>query len=172
MPPRKPSYPEKSHRGPGWKPRPPVAQSGGVATSPYGQYPKQGCASSAPPPKRRNLTALTPQGLKVVGVLEDRDGRLVLVKRVDRQRHLLRLPEPAWAVDAEGLRQAQELGANRVEVRDAARGDTWYSPLDYLLSRGQRFDRGWGQQVALPLHHWSFLPARRGKSARQPSLFV
>jgi len=107
-----------------------------------------------------------------VGVLEDRDGRLVLVKRVDKQRHLLRLPEPAWAVSAEGLRQAQELGANRVEVRDAARGDTWYSPLDYILERGRHFDRGWGEQVALPLYHWSFLPGKRGGGGGQARLFA
>ena len=111
---------------------------------------------------------MTPQGPKPVGVVEDRDGRLVLVKRVDVQRHLLRRPEPAWAVDAEGLRQAEHLGVYRVEVQDAKRGDTWHSPLEYVLSSGRRFDRGWGEQVALPLTHWSFMPGRWVHDAQLP----
>jgi len=104
---------------------------------------------------------MTPQGLKPVGVLEARGGHLVLVKRVDAGRHLLHFPEESWAVDANGLRRAQELGVERVEVSDARTGNTWHTPLDYLLARGRHFDRGWGEQVALPLTHWSFMPGRR-----------
>jgi hypothetical protein len=111
---------------------------------------------------------MTPQGLKPVGVLEERNGHLVLVKQVDAERHLLRFPEESWAVDANGLRRAQELGVDRVEVHDRRTGDTWYSPLDYLMNRGRRFNRGWGEQVALPLYHWSFMPGRGRHNAQLP----
>jgi len=146
----------------------PVAARKTVSSAPFASYQRFRSSSRAPKPKGRTLTVMTPQGPKPVGFLEDRDGRLVLVRDVDVQRHLLRRPEPAWAVDARGLREAQTLGADRVEVRDAKRGDVWYSPLDYILSAGRHFDRGWGEQVALPLTRWSFLPGKGNQNAQLP----
>jgi hypothetical protein len=101
-------------------------------------------------------------------VLCRRDAGLVLRKRVNFDKHCLRLPEPAWAFDAEVLRQAEAAGADRVEVEDD-RGRVWWAGLRHLLERGQRFDRGWGEQVRLPLNQWSFLPG--DSAARQGVLF-
>jgi hypothetical protein len=49
-----------------------------------------------------------------------------------------------------------------VEVEDE-RGRLWWTNLRHLLERGQRFDRGWGEQVRLPLNQWSFLPAENSQ---------
>lgn len=114
------------------------------------------------------MRTMTPQGLKRVGVLEERDGRLVLVRKVDAKRHLLQFPEQSWAVDADGLEQAEALGAERVEVQDAKTGNVWYSPVDYIRSTGHHFNRGWGEQIALPLTRWSFLPGRGKRNAQLP----
>jgi hypothetical protein len=143
----------------------PVAASGGLASPPRTSYAPSARLSRA---RRVCLRVSTPQGVKVAGYLEYRGDQVVLVKRVEMQRHLLQRPEPSWAVDAEGLRQAQALGADRVEIREAERGDVWHSPLDYVLRRGRVFDRGWGEQVALPLYHWSFRPARKGGRLELP----
>ena len=156
---------EKSHRDRFGSPDP-VAVRGGASAPPFSLYPQRGRASSGRPKKPWALRSMTPQGMKPVGVVEDRDGRLVLVKQVDAERHLLRLPEESWAVDASGLRRAQELGVERVEVSDARTGNTWHTPLDYLLARGRHFDRGWGEQVALPLSHWSYMPGRRARDGQ------
>ena len=100
----------------------------------------------------------TPQGAKCAGVLERRGGQLILRKAVDSARHMLRLPEEARAFDLQVLREAEAAGVRQVEVEDE-RGRLWWVPLAHLLTHGQRFDRGWGEQLALPLRSWSFLPA-------------
>ena len=104
------------------------------------------------------MTAIAPQGAKTAGVLERRGEELVLRKRVDFEKHCLRLPEVSWAFDLAVLRQAEAAGATRVEVKDEA-GRVWWTDLRYLLERGEHFDRGYGRQVRLPLNRWSFLPA-------------
>jgi len=82
---------------------------------------------------------------------------------------MLRLPEPSWAVDEEKLREAQAEGADRVEIHDEA-GRVWWTSIAYFLDRGQRFDRGWGAQVRLPVSHFSFFPP--DTAARQLALFA
>jgi hypothetical protein len=160
------AHPERRRRG-GLGGRPPTAEGGGVHTPPPGLYSRGGRASSAPP-RPRTLTALTPQGAKRSGALVERGGSLVYVRKVDSARHMLRLPEPSWAVDEEKLHEAQAEGADRVEIHDEA-GRVWWTSVAYFLSRGQRFDRGWGAQVRLPVSHFSFLPP--DTAARQLALF-
>ncbi len=152
--------------------RAPAAENGGAAKPPPpGLYRRGGRASSEPPRKvgrPRFLTALTPQGERRSGELVERGGSLVYVRQVDSTRHMLRLPEPSWAVDEEKLHEAQAEGADRVEIHDEA-GRVWWTSIAYFLSRGQRFDRGWGAQVRLPVSHFSFLPP--DTAARQLALF-
>jgi len=100
----------------------------------------------------------------------ERDGRLVLVRRVDARRHELHYPEPAWGIDAGVLAEAQARGAGTVEVVDRETGNTWWSPIGYMLARGTRLDRGFGRQVALPLTHWSFMPGERGQGGQRSLL--
>jgi len=113
------------------------------------------------------LVAMTPQGARRGGLLVDREGVVTLVRIVDFERHLLRLPEESWAVDERILREAEAEGVERVEIQDE-RGRMWWTTLTYLLERGERFDRGWGAQVRLPLTHWSFRVAARGANGQKP----
>lgn len=116
------------------------------------------------------MVALTPQGTKRTGRLVERAGVLTFVRKVDSARHMLRLPEPSWAVDEKKLHEARAAGAERVEVHDE-QGRVWWTEIRYLLERGERFDRGWGAQIRLPLPLWSFVPAAT-EVHRQMGLFA
>ncbi len=75
-------------------------------------------------------------------------------KRVQGSRHMLRVPRPAWAVDAADLDAAEHLGAVMLELTDAESGTTYRAALRTLREKGRRFERGHGEQVALALEHW------------------
>ncbi len=76
-----------------------------------------------------------------------RDG--VFYKNVD-ERHLLRRP-PAIAWDMRAWEQAKAAGAIRVCVCVRETGREYRADVTTVEARGFRFDRGWGQQIALPL---------------------
>jgi len=103
-------------------------------------------------------------GPKVAGVLVTEAGRTVFRRLVQGDRHMVRVPESAWAFDAEVLERVSAAGATEVEVIDQD-GRRWWTSLSYLLERGEPLDRGHGRQIALPLRLWSFLPA--DSAARQ-----
>ena len=115
-------------------------------------YPRPGRKSTGRP-----VFTVTPQGTRAVGRLERRGDVLVLVKHVNRQKHLLKFPEESWGVDEDAVLRAQAAGATRVEIADE-RGARWWVRLAYFLEVGDPFDRGHGRQVRLPLRLWSFHP--------------
>jgi hypothetical protein len=88
-----------------------------------------------------------------------------LVKRVDSSKHQLRRP-PAWAIDEEHFAELQRRGALGVELTDE-RGQVWRATLDTFEQHGFAFNRGHGEQVALPLGFWRV----ESKEARQLELF-
>jgi hypothetical protein len=90
-------------------------------------------------------------------LVRDSDGRPLLRRVVDFERHLLRVPEEGWAVDAAVLAQGEAAGAVQVEVLDE-RGRRWWCSMADFARFGQRLDRGHGEQVLLPLRWWSFHP--------------
>jgi hypothetical protein len=91
----------------------------------------------------------------------------VLKKRVRGSLHMLRRP-PAWAVDAIVLQQARQDGAATVEVEDIETRRRYTAPIEAFDRWGIRFNRGFGDQVALPLSHWQTEPV----GARQLSLLT
>jgi hypothetical protein len=74
-------------------------------------------------------------------------------KTVRRSQHMLRKP-PAWAVDAADLDRATRCGVRWLELYEAEQGVTYRVVLETLRQRGKVFDRGFGQQVLLPLGYW------------------
>ncbi|GAP05908.1 hypothetical protein ATHL_00749 [Anaerolinea thermolimosa] len=101
------------------------------------------------------------------------DGKLVaslcgtvLRKRVRASVHQLRQP-PAWAVDADILRKAMADGAQVVEIEDTETGRVFVTGIRAFELCGFCFNRGFGEQVALPLKFWRVEVV----DARQPSLF-
>lgn len=90
-------------------------------------------------------------------------------KTVRASIHRLRVP-PAWAVDLQSLDDAEAAGAVRVEIRDAEGGLTYTADIATIRKRGFRVNRGYGEQLALPLDAWAV--TRPGEPvARQPCLF-
>ena len=91
-------------------------------------------------------------GEKVVGVVEDG----VFRKKVSAARHFLRKP-PAIAFDLSSIEQAQEYGAQYIEVLDADSSRLYSAPIADLLSYGFMVNRGFGEQIALDLNLWDEL---------------
>ena len=111
----------------------------------------------------------TPQGERVVGAFVHRDGEEVFQKLVDGDAHLLRYPCEAWAVDRRALEEALRRGVRRVVMYDKRVG-TWWARLADFEEHGVPVNRDWGEQVALGLHWFSFLPL--GSVTPQLTLFA
>lgn len=79
--------------------------------------------------------------------------RGVLEKQVDGSRHFLRKPA-GIAFDDAILRQADELGAQQVRVRDRETGVVYLTTVDAFARLGVKVDRGFGVQVCLPFAYW------------------
>jgi hypothetical protein len=89
-------------------------------------------------------------------------------KRVQGSKHMLRVPRPAWAVDAADLDAAERVGAVVLELTDAETGTTYRAALRTLRERGRYLERGYGAQVCLDLEHWR---SEQPGAARQLALF-
>lgn len=112
------------------------------------------------PRRRRPVYAMSRRGPVVTGhIVTDPDGRLVLECRRDPAVHMLRLPRPAWALDAGALRDAAAHGCAAVRIVTAA--GAWEAPLRAWRDRGIPVNRGHGPQVALALDaaDWTLTPA-------------
>lgn len=74
-------------------------------------------------------------------------------KRVQGSKHFLRQP-PAIAFDVYSINQARAAGADTVKVTDTETETTYTAELEHLLGHGTLFNRGWGEQIYLPLNGW------------------
>jgi hypothetical protein len=66
---------------------------------------------------------------------------------------MLRKP-PAWAVDCDDLARAEACGAELVFIEDCETGWQYMAALSVIREYGFLLDRGFGQQIALPLARW------------------
>jgi len=106
-----------------------------------------------------------------MAVIRRRDGRVigkvqgqVFYKRIRGSKHILRVP-PAIAVDTEALRAAEHLGAREVLVEDTENGTLYRASIAMFWEHGFEFNRGFGDQVGLPLHRWKV--QRKGEPVQQ-----
>lgn len=74
-------------------------------------------------------------------------------KSIQGSKHLLRQP-PAIAFDVCSLEQAKAAGVIFVKVTDTETKTTYTAELSHILEHGTRFNRGWGEQIYLPLNGW------------------
>jgi hypothetical protein len=107
-------------------------------------------------------------------ILHASDGRVcgrvvgaVFLKTVSAARHMLVKP-PAWAIDAGALREAQEAGATEVVIHDLDTAAAYQAPIETVLRHGFALNRGYGQQIALPLALWRKCDAKAER--QQPAL--
>ena len=99
---------------------------------------------------------------RVVGRIE---GGWLVKRGLDPGRHQLRKP-PAWATDAAHLRLPVK-GLKLICVD----GSVWLGTWGAFERHGFRVNRGYGEQVALPLKWWIVRRRRGKKAARQLRLF-
>jgi hypothetical protein len=78
-----------------------------------------------------------------------------LTKRVNTSRHQLQRP-PAWATDERHLDQLEAINGQGVRLIDEA-GRIWTAALSAFRHHGIKLNRGFGQQVALPLKFWQIV---------------
>lgn len=74
-------------------------------------------------------------------------------KTIHGSKHFLRQP-PAIGFDVRSLGDAQRAGAVRVDVFDRESKVHYVTDIDRIFSKGFRFNRGFGDQIALPLDRW------------------
>lgn len=109
-----------------------------------------------------NATPIHAQG-RVVGHVRGE----VFYKTAHSSRHMWRWP-PAWAFDVASIGEAEAAGARFVEVFDKDTGTVYRASIAAIRQKGFSLNRGYGQQVALPLPHWE---TARAAKAEQLALF-
>ncbi|WP_427365676.1 hypothetical protein [Candidatus Caldatribacterium saccharofermentans] len=80
-----------------------------------------------------------------------RQGGFLIATRYAKPNHLLQKP-PAWSYNVEVIEAMKEAGVNILEV---VFGDKVFScPLERFWRHARRHNRGWGDQLFLPLQYW------------------
>lgn len=77
----------------------------------------------------------------------------VFVKTVAASKHFLLRPR-AIALDLQSLLDAQHAGATRVAITDCETRKVYSAPVSLVFESGFRFNRGFGNQIALDLTYW------------------
>ena len=92
-------------------------------------------------------------------------------KTVRASIHQLRKPKPAWALDVADLEAARRCGAKTIEITDQETGVVYTVTVDHFMAHASRFNRGAGEQAALPSGFWqrSGADAPAGDAPRQLS---
>ena len=99
----------------------------------------------------------------------------VLVKIGAERKHMLHgYPGPGWAFAITALTIARSLGVQAVRVEDRETGKVYRASMATLDDHGERFDRGYGEQIVLHLKHWQLQGAPTAAEALpvQAALFV
>lgn len=76
-------------------------------------------------------------------------------KNVSGSIHRLRKPL-AWAIDCIDLAEAERRGASRIEIFDLETQVTYTATTKHFRAHALKVNRGFGQQLALELHLWSY----------------
>ncbi len=113
---------------------------------------------------KTNFTKVT-VGKQIVGTVEDG----VFFKRIHGSRHFLRKPK-AISFDTDTIKQAQAAGAQHVEILDLEDGKLYRATILLILEKGIRLNRGFGDQIALPLSYWNVEQTNQIESANWGSI--
>ena len=72
-----------------------------------------------------------------------------------KENQYLKYPVKSIAFDVQSLEDAEQAGANRVQVKDTQSGVIWTASIAQIWRVGVRFNRGYGNQISLPLSGFS-----------------
>ena len=100
-------------------------------------------------------------GSKVVGQVCTE----IFYKSIIGSKHLLRKP-PAIAFDISSLNDSERAGAMWIEVKDNESGNIFKATIQQVREQGFKLNRGFGDQIALPLEYW-----QRNNNPKQLSMF-
>lgn len=81
-------------------------------------------------------------------------------KRCRASVHMLRKPR-GWALDIESLGQAERAGATIVQIEDTESGRVYRASIESIRDNGIPLDRGFGEQLSLPLSGWTVRDRRQ-----------
>ncbi len=76
-----------------------------------------------------------------------------LFKSVSSEKHMLKKPR-GWAWDTDILDQAEKQGAVRIEIHEKLSRKTYHARIQDYWDNGIGFNRGFGDQIVLPLQYW------------------
>ncbi len=79
-----------------------------------------------------------------------------LYKKVKSSVHMLLMPK-AWAIDEDAIDFAVSKGTTDIEVSDKESGSVYRCSIQTFVRYGVKINRGFGQQIALPLSYWSII---------------
>ena len=77
----------------------------------------------------------------------------VFYKSIHGSKHILKRP-PSIAISCDALNQAETAGALKIVITDQETGTQYHCTIAHLRRAGFELDRGFGQQLALPLDGW------------------
>lgn len=77
-------------------------------------------------------------------------------KEVQGSKHRLNRP-PAWAIDCQDLKNAERLGATRIEIHDCETQIIYTSTVENFRAHALPVNRGFGPQLALELKYWGIV---------------
>lgn len=77
-----------------------------------------------------------------------RDG---IYRRTLKANHFLKYPEVSVCVSTDVLDQLQALEVQSLEFKHSETGTRYKCSLEHFLECGRRLNRGYGEQIALPL---------------------
>ena len=103
--------------------------------------------------KHNSIEQKRPQDPKMVPFhrLREENGTLIAT-RYAKPEHLLQKPL-AWAYNVEVIEAMQAAGVHTMEVIYS--GKVFSCPLRRFLAYARRMNRGYGEQLFLPLEYWS-----------------
>lgn len=94
-------------------------------------------------------------GSKIVGTVKNNTFK----KKLIADKHFLRKP-PSIAFDIASLLEAKYVGATKVEITETKTGDKYTSSIQQIFDKGFKFNRGYGNQIALILKEWEIKSER------------
>lgn len=78
----------------------------------------------------------------------------VLVKIVKGTKQMLRYPL-GWACDVTVANTAKSMGANWFQIFNKETKEIYECSMDDFLEKGLEINRGFGDQLVLPIQHWN-----------------